>query len=320
MRTVAVLRGGIGDEHDVSLRSGKTVLTHIPQDMYTVLDVFIDRDGVWHMHGIPKKPEHILGCTDVVFNALHGTYGEDGTVQELLDRLGVPYTGSRTLASKIGINKTLTKEMVECVGIRVPRSMIVSVSPSLEDDILRAFRSFPQPSVIKPNTSGSSVGVTLAKNFTEFKEGIRHAFQYAKDVIVEEYVKGKEATLGVIDNFRGSALYALPPVEIIPPPQRSFFDYDAKYSGETEERCPGNFTREEVEALQQSALKAHTALGLAQYSRSDFIVTTQGVYFLEVNTLPGLTEQSLLPKSLSAVGIPLSEFIVHILTLAQEKR
>ncbi|MBC7836866.1 ATP-grasp domain-containing protein, partial [Acetobacteraceae bacterium] len=134
---------------------------------------------------------------------------------------------------------------------------------------------------------------------------------------VEEFIKGKEATVGVVDNFRGEKFYALMPVEIVPPPSREFFDYHAKYSGESTERVPGNFTHSEKEELMYLAKRAHETLGLSHYSRSDFIVSKRGIYFLEINTLPGLTGESLLPKALAAGGSKLPEFLDHVITLAR---
>lgn len=319
MRTVAVLRGGIGGEHEVSLNSGATVLRNL-SNKNKVIDIFIDRDGTWYVRGVPKSPEQVLASADVVFNALHGHYGEDGTVQRLLERLGVPYTGSSAFSSACAMNKCLTKEMLEKKGMRTPASVTLTVSPDLEEEIVTVFRSFSQPSVVKPASSGSSVGVTLAQGFNEFRDGVKEAFKHSKEVLVEQFIKGREATAGVVDRLRGEECYKLPPVEIVPKADCTFFDYDAKYSGESEERCPGNFSKSETEELQRLARTAHEVLGLRHYSRSDFIVASDGIYFLETNTLPGLTEESLLPKSLAAVGIPMTEFLDHVLDLAEQKR
>ena len=318
MQTVAVLRGGASPEHDVSLKTGAQVLAHV-RESYKPLDVYIDRNGVWHVRGIPMAPERALGAADVVFNALHGAYGEDGNVQRVLDRIGIPYTGSGAYASAVAMNKILTKELLAGAGVKTPRSVTLSVSPTLDEEIVALFRSFPQPCVVKPADAGSSLGVMVARSFESFREAIKKAFQYSKQVIVEEYVKGKEATAGVVDWLRGEVQYRLPPVEIVPKAGSGFFDYEAKYGGESEERCPGTFTRAEAEELQRLAGIAHQTLGLRHYSRSDFIVTPKGIYFLETNTLPGLTEASLLPKSLAAVGVSVPEFVDHVLDLALRK-
>ncbi len=319
MIKVAVLRGGTGDEHEVSLKTGANVLENLGK-RHQAVDVFIDKKGEWHVRGIPMAPERALTSIDVVFNALHGQYGEDGTVQKVLDRIGIPYTGSGAFPSAVAMNKILTKEALEKHGIKTPRHVVLRVSADLEKEASELFRTFPQPSIIKPASSGSSVGVTLAKSFQEFWDGIKKAFAHSPQVIVEEYIKGREGTCGVVEGLRGSACYQLIPVEIVPPKERTFFDYEAKYGGASTERCPGNFTREETTEMQRLAQLAHEKLGLRHYSRSDFIVSPKGVYFLEVNTLPGLTNESLLPKSLSAVGVSMDEFLDHLLHMALEKR
>ena len=167
-----MLRGGPSSEHEISLNTGRAVLDHLSETASSlnrrIVDVFIDKEGQWHVRGVPVSPESALDNADVVWNALHGTYGEDGTVQALLTRLGVPYTGSRAYASKLGVNKALSKEVANQYRIKTPYSEVLSVSPDLETDIVKAFRSFPQPSVIKPIDKGSSIGVTRANNFHEF--------------------------------------------------------------------------------------------------------------------------------------------------------
>ncbi|MFQ5540833.1 MAG: D-alanine--D-alanine ligase [Candidatus Paceibacteria bacterium] len=323
-KIVAVLRGGMGDEHEVSLRSGAAVLRELAatrdHENISTIDIFIDRAGTWHVRGVPRSPERALTGVDVVWNALHGMYGEDGGVQRELDRIGIPYSGSGAYASTLAMNKAAAKRALGHAGIRTPRSVLLSVTPTLEQELVTLFRSFPQPTIVKPVASGSSFGVTLARSFGEFEEGVRRAFQHTGQVLIEEYVRGKEATVGIVDQFRGSARYALPPVEITPKRTSVFFDYNAKYCGEADERCPGTFSDAETRALVEAALAAHKHLGLRHYSRSDFIVSPRGVYFLEANTLPGTTEESLFPKSLSAVGSSLGEFVEHVLGLAIGKR
>jgi D-alanine-D-alanine ligase len=314
------LRGGPGSEYDVSLKTGASVLQELSKEHYDPLDIFIDKEGQWHLRGMPIPPERAALQADVIFNALHGEYGEGGTVQKLLDATGVPYTGSGALASAIGMNKALTKERLKDTGIKLPRQRLLSVSDSLESEVLDIFRTFPQPSVVKPVSAGSSVGVTIARSFQELWHGVKKAFEHSSKVLVEEFIRGKEATAGVVEGFRGKDLYALLPIEIVPPPDRPFFDYEAKYGGGTLERVPGNFSKEETQELQRLAALVHKELGLKHYSRSDFIVSPRGIYFLEVNTLPGLTNESLIPKSLRAAGASLSDFLHHIVQLAHTKK
>lgn len=313
---VGVLRGGPSSEYEVSLKTGGTVLRHLPEK-YEPHDIFISRDGKWHMGGFEIEPASLPRRVDVVWNALHGEYGEDGTVQRQLDAYGVPYTGSTALPSAVGMNKVLTKDAVRRIGIKVPYGAVyTSAHGSPEEVALKAFRHVPSWWIVKPVALGSSVGTSLARNYAELVHAVRQCFEVSQSILVEEAIRGREATCGVVDHFRGERRYALPPVQIIPSADKTFFDYEAKYGGGTREVCPGHFTREESNAIMNAAKLAHDVLGLRHYSRSDFIVSPRGLYMLEVNTLPGLTEQSLLPKSLAAVGASHGEFLDHVLALA----
>jgi D-alanine-D-alanine ligase len=175
---------------------------------------------------------------------------------------------------------------------------------------------------VKPVTGGSSVGTTIVSNYHALEAALRVAFELSPQALIEEFIKGREATVGVIDDFRGEKVYALIPVEIVPPKSRPFFDYNAKYGGETLERVPGHFTAREKEDLMDAAKRAHQTLGQSHYSRSDFIVARRGIYFLETNSASGvgMTDQSLFPKALNAVGAKVSDFLDHIVELAREGR
>jgi len=314
---VGVLRGGPSSEYEISLKTGGHVLQNLSEDSYTKHDILISRDGVWHMRGLETTPEKVLKNVDVVFNALHGEYGEDGEVQKVLDKFQVPYTGSGVLASKLAMNKAKAKDIASKAGIRTPLHIIVEQSPDLEATLTQIFRTFPQPVVIKPLDKGSSVGVAVAGSYKELIDKATLALEESPSILIEEFIKGKEATCGLLEGYRGEETYTLLPIEIVLPKEKTCFDYDAKYSGKTEERCPGNFTSEEKRQLQSLTQKIHRELGLRHYSRSDFIVTPRGVYFLEVNTLPGLTEESLVPLALSESGCSFPEFVDHLISLAR---
>lgn len=313
-----MLRGGASNEYEVSLKTGASILKNLDERTYIPVDILIDKRGEWHIRGVPTLPERALTGIDAVWIALHGEAGECGEVQRLLHAHSIPYTGAGPYASAACYNKELSKAVLAPHGVRMPRERVLAVSDRLEDDMRDTFRSFAQPSVVKPVCSGSSVGVSIARDFETFRTAVKGAFQHSARVLVEEHIKGREATVGVVEGLRGESLYLLPPVEIVPPSACSFFDYTAKYSGKSEERCPGNFSSAEVRELQRLARLAHEALGLRHYSRSDFIVSPDGVYYLETNSAPacGMTEESLLPKSLAAVGVSLPEFIDHVSQMA----
>ena len=319
MRTVAILRGGPSEEHDVSLKTAHVVRSHL-NDRARCIDIYIDKAGTWHVRGVPMTPERALTGADTVFNALHGTYGEDGTVQRVLDRFGMSYTGSGALSSAMAMNKLLSKDVAARAGVSVPRHVVLNATPDLDAQLLIIFRSFPMPAVVKPATSGSSIGVTLARSFQEFSGAVKSAFKYSKDVLVEEYIRGREATVGVIDNWRNQSRYALPPVEIIIPKTSVIYDNAAKYGGMTAHLVPAQFARKDTEALIAAALSMHNELQLRDYSRSDFVVTPQGgVYYLESNSLPGLTADSNFPKSIKAVGADMGQFIDHLVDLSMTR-
>ncbi len=316
---VAVLRGGPSSEYEVSLKTGDSVLKNLSPEKYLAQDILIDKTGVWHVRGIPVEPHGVIRQSDVVVNALHGEWGEDGKVQQLLETFGMPYTGSRPLSSALGMHKLRTKQLVASHGVRTPRHSMLNVSDGLERRMVEIFRSFPQPSVIKPVNKGSSVGVTIARDWKSFRSGVSKAFNYSPDILIEEYIRGREATVGVVDKFRGEEFYTLLPIEIVPARDNDFYDYDAKYlSNETGYSIPGNFSAAEKEELMRLAQLVHRTLGLRHYSRSDFIVSPRGIYFLEVNTLPGLMDHSLIPKSMEAVGSSLPELLDHIIVLAMQ--
>lgn len=319
---VGVLRGGPSSEYEVSLKSGAAVLQHLPE-RYAGVDVFIDRAGAWHLHGVPQEPHRALAQVDVVFNALHGEYGEDGVVQEMLDAHATSYTGSGRFASAMAMNKAAAKGMLASHGIKTPYYRLVrrAEAESLSHLASELHRSFPMPCIIKPLSKGSSVGMAIARTVSELIGALEGAFAVSDALLVEELIQGREATCGVIDDFRGERQYALLPIEIIPPRESPFFDYYAKYSGKSQEICPGNFNRSEKESLQELSRRVHAALCLRHYSRSDFIIhPRRGIYFLEVNTLPGLTSESLLPKALAAVGCTLPQFLEHVISLAMTNR
>jgi D-alanine-D-alanine ligase len=323
MRTVVgVLRGGPSSEYEISLKSGANILASLDKEKYEARDLFIDRKGDWHSFGVPVTPERALRGVDVAVNVVHGEYGEDGRLHEILDSLGTPYTGSDKEASVLAFNKARTKQAIKKHGIKTPRALVVEredAKGDLEQLAYTIFRTFPHPAIVKPVTGGSSLGTTIVNNFHALEHALRVAFELAPQALVEEYIKGREATVGVIDSFRGEKHYALIPVEIVPPKERPFFDYSAKYSGETLERVPGHFTNTEKEELMEAAKLAHAALGLSHYSRSDFIVARRGIYFLETNNASGvgMTDQSLFPKALNVVGAKVSDFLDHVVTLAQ---
>lgn len=318
---VAVLRGGPSTEHEISMQSGAGVLSALKNASYTTKDVTISKAGEWLVDGYSKTPDQALSDIDVVFIALHGQYGEDGTVQRILDRLAIPYTGSGALASGIAMNKALTKDTLKEHGIAMAKHMRIS---SNKGNYLPVAQTLPEllqfPCIVKPLTGGSSIDTQIVGNIQELISVLQNLFGKYEEVLVEELVVGKEATVGIVERFRDHEYYRLPEIEIVPPSEKSFFDAEVKYNGKTEEICPGRFSKTEKEKLATAAELIHRVLNLTHYSRSDFIIKDGVPYFLEVNTLPGLTAESLLPKSFEAVGSSYSELVTHLVNLAISTR
>lgn len=314
------MRGGPNSEYEVSLSTGGNVLAALRgplYDKYRAYDILIDKAGNWHIDGMPADQYDIAHRFDVIFNALHGSYGEDGKVQQILEAHGIKFTGSDSLASAVGMNKGLSKNVFKNNGLKTPVGREI---PSIEARRAEAiadelFRTFPMPAVVKPMSAGSSVGVSIVKTKTELVPALREAAKHGDSVLIEEYIPGIEATVAVIEGFRGQELYVLPVIEIRP--KTKFFDYQAKYAGQSDEIVPATFSAKVKEELAELAQKAHRALGLRHYSRSDFIISPRrGIYILESNSLPGLTEQSLVPKALRSVGSDTESLVDHLIALA----
>lgn len=300
-----IIRGGPSSEYDVSLKTGANILKHLPPDKFSVRDIFIDKNGVWYMHGIPSTPHEVLNHLDVVINGLHGHYGEDGKIQQIFEQHGIPFTGSGSFASAIGMNKKLAKDIYKKEGIKTPEARLIESLSDISKEAHKIFQTFSPPMVVKPNRGGSSHGMTIAKDFTAFDEAVRKAYEHSGSVLVEEFINGKEANCAVVDNYRGQDFYTPPPIEV----------------RGNEHFSPGVFTEKEKAEISDMAIKAHKALGLKHYSSSDFIIhPKRGIFILETDAQPALTEESLLPKALRSVGASLSHFLEHIVDLALNKK
>ncbi|MDO8590708.1 MAG: hypothetical protein Q7R65_01880, partial [bacterium] len=203
---VGVLRGGPSSEHDISIKTGANVLKNLT-DNYVPIDIFIDRTGVWYVQGIAQPIPKALKKVDVVFNASHGEYGEDGKLQRLLDTFGMPYTGSGHLASLFAMHKGHSKNFLKSHGIKSPYHKLLKKDEVLMKNLHELWKTIPNPSVVKPIALGSSIGVSLVKDFRELEPALEKAFTVSPAILIEEYIAGREATCGVIDSFRGEKNY-----------------------------------------------------------------------------------------------------------------
>lgn len=345
---IVVLAGGLSPERNVSLSSGVKIAEALRGKGYRValLDMFFGLENwtktpeevydapvpeSWRRvaHAAPdleavkqsrryESPSQfgpgvlaLCAQADAVFLALHGSCGEDGRVQAAFDLMGVPYTGSGYMGSALAMDKDLTKQLARTAGIRTPAWRVISYGPG---DVERLTAELDLPCVIKPMDSGSSIGVTIVTDRAEMRQALAVGLRFGGRVIAEQYIRGRELQVGVLEGE------ALPAIEIIP--KIGFYDYENKYQPDAaEEVCPAPVTPEIEAELRDTARKVHALLGLAVYSRSDFMLDGDGKpWFLEINTLPGMTPTSLLPQEAAATGVDYPELCERILRLSLEAR
>ena len=337
---VVVLAGGISTERDVSLSSGAKIYKALKRNGHqaVLLDVYLgyadedadnifDKEEDWakELGGIAEKnpdieqvkamrpdgdknffgPNVISICqaADVVFMALHGENGENGKIQACFDLMGIRYTGTDYVSSAICMDKGLTKDIFACYGIPTPQGIRLKKGEKQE-------KTVTFPCIVKACCGGSSVGVSIAWKEEEYESALQEAFQYDDEVVIEQYIKGREFSVGVMDGK------ALPVIEIAP--LVGFYDYKNKYqAGSAVETCPAEISEEKTKEMQGYAEKAFVALRLKNYARMDFMMSEQGeIYCLEANTLPGMTPTSLLPQEAAAVGINYEQLCEKIMEAA----
>jgi D-alanine-D-alanine ligase len=306
--TIALLSGGVSSEREVSLNSGRQVYEALDKDKYNVLRYDPQSD-------LPRLIAEAHGI-DTALIILHGAYGEDGTVQGLLDLLGIPYQGSGVLGSAVAMNKLAAKRLYRQAGLPIPDFTIARRSNgfSLEESVER----LGMPLVVKPVVGGSSVGITIVRSLAELDSALETAYAQDSSVLIETYIQGTEITAGVLGN---DELEALPIIEIIPNPSRPFFDYEAKYkAGLTQEICPARIDAELTAKAQRLAIEAHRALFCRGYSRTDMMLRGREIFILETNTIPGMTATSLLPQAAQAAGMDFRRLLDRLIELSLEGR
>jgi D-alanine-D-alanine ligase len=300
IKNIAVLMGGPGSERDVSMATGRGAAKALRSLGADVTEVDV------------KGPDFELPAgVELAFITLHGTFGEDGQVQRILEERGVPYTGEGVAQSELAFDKIRSKEAFRQHGVTTPYWQIVTVGQR---------PTIPIPFVIKAPRQGSTVGVHIIKNDREIDAAIADASKYDSELLVEKFVPGRELTIGILGD------QALPILEIIP--KGGFYDFTNKYpflnpsaGGGAEHVCPAKIPEERTRAIQDLALRAHRALGLEVYSRVDIMLPENGEpSVLEVNTIPGMTEASLLPEAAAAAGISYPELCARIIELSRRRR
>ncbi|HEX3697450.1 MAG TPA: D-alanine--D-alanine ligase [Polyangia bacterium] len=295
-RKIGVLLGGLSGERDVSIRSGEAIVAALQERGHDAVPVFVDRDI-----DLVLRQMRI----DVAFVALHGRYGEDGCIQGLLEVLGIPYTGSGVLASALAMNKAKTKEILRLHNLPTAPGYVIAADSG--EDLIESHGSFGFPVVVKPSGEGSSLGVQVARDELELEAGVEEAMRFDDDVLIERFVEGKEISVGVLE---GKALGA---VEIVP--RRGFYDFQNKYTaGRSDYYFPARLSPERYRSVLRLGTLACEALGCEGAARVDLIVSDRGnEIILEVNTLPGMTPTSLLPKIAHGAGLSFEDLVEEIL-------
>jgi D-alanine-D-alanine ligase len=307
-KKIAVVMGGPSDEREVSLNTGRAILKALQTKGYNVIEIDLE----------PKQfiTKIVEENVDIVFNAIHGKFGEDGILQGALELLGIPYTGSGVLASAIAMDKGVSKRIFVAAGIPTPKSRLYT-----KDELNAALptvieKDFGVPVVIKSAAQGSSIGVYIVEKPGDLNEAVKQAFKYSDSILVEEFIKGREVTVAVYGSHDPKAL---PIIEIAPHSGR--YDYHSKYTkGATEYIVPAKLDNDVTIELQKVAVTTFKALGCRGIARVDIMLDQQNrPYVLEVNTIPGMTATSLVPKAAAAAGISFEDLCEKLLLMLEDK-
>ncbi|MFN3505000.1 MAG: D-alanine--D-alanine ligase [Caldimicrobium sp.] len=300
---VALLAGGTSSEREVSLKGARAVKKAL-EELGHLVEFF---DSATDLLKLSQRSKDF----DCAFLVVHGPLGEDGTLQGFLDMLGLPYQGSKVLGSALAMHKGIAKILYKEAGLPVPKGFLIrKETPLMELD--EKIKTLGFPLIVKPATQGSSVGLSLVRDKESLKSALDKGFELDRELLIEEYLEGREITVSILDEK------PLPVVEIIP--KKKLFDYETKYTpGMAEEICPAPLSKALTEKAQEYALRAHKALYLRHYSRTDMIVKDSNIYVLETNTIPGMTETSLLPLAAKVAGLSFKDLIQKLLELALTK-
>ena len=296
------MMGGLSREREISLKTGKAIQKALTEKGYTVIPIDVGNDIAEKL--VKEKIEW-------AFLALHGRFGEDGTIQGMLELMRIPYTGSGVLASALAMHKIMTKKFFLCEKIPTPRFEVFHREEITKDPPKK--NSLPLPVVVKPAREGSTIGISIVQKDEELGPALKKAGEYDEEILVEEFMKGREITVGILENI------PLPIIEIVP--KSGFYDYYSKYTkGETQYILPARIPREKYLYAQEISLKAFQILDCSGVARVDLMTDeNENPYVIDVNTMPGMTETSLLPKAASYAGIPFGDLVERILLGASLK-
>lgn len=318
-KNIAIIMGGYSSEDKISIKSGEVVYKTLSEEKdINLYKVIIKKDEWYHedkdftKYEIKKDTFQIIKndqliSIDLVFNTIHGIPGENGEIQSYLEKIGIHQTSSESYESRITFDKNICKEEIKKIGYLTPKSLIINKNEDY--DIEEILSKLKLPIFIKPNAGGSSFGISRVDDKKNIINSINFCFKEDDNALIEEEISGREISVGVI-KYKNEII-SLPPTEIIS--HNSFFDYDAKYNGESDEITPADITKEEEEEVRKISLDIYKKLNLKGFSRCDFILRNNLFYFLEVNTNPGLTEESILPQQAIAANISLKDLFRSVI-------
>ncbi len=318
---ILLVCGGPSGEHEISLASAKQIENAINTDLYETTMAVVNKDLSWTFPPDQKTLDMLTAMArikasnfDLVFIAIHGAFGEDGQLQSILDSLNIPYVGSSAAASSLAMDKFRSMAVYEKLQLKIPPTLLIRNLDQLPSS--KNLDTLGNEFVIKPNIGGSSIGVIVAQTKSEAIEAIKKSLENGGEIIVQELIKGKELTCGVLELEHGKP-FALPPTEIVPK-LSGFFDYHSKYTkGASKEITPANLPQHILTQIQEAAIVAHEGLNCFGMSRSDFILDEKDIlYILETNTLPGMTETSLLPQGAKVAGINFDDLVEKLIQSA----
>ena len=341
MKRVGVIRGDLNNRTKNSLENGSRVISYFSlekmRDSYKLVDIFIDRGEQWYLNGVLTDLDKIAQQIDVAINTIYGEFGEDGKIQQILDQLDIPYVGSDSVSSALSYDKNTTKIALSNLKIRNPRHLLFPAyfrdldSSQNESEIREQKKEYATnkardvwaklspPWIIKPLTGGSSLGVSICNSIEDLVQAFLSGVEADSSLIAEEYIKGQEGSIVSINNFRGQDVYTFPPAQIIIPKDKAFCDSELKNSGKMKIVCPGNFPTGQSKEIEKIAKQIHKELNLRHYSKIDFIINRNGIYIIEINTIPEYQDNSVLNNSLLSVGSNMVEFLIHSIDMALAK-
>jgi D-alanine-D-alanine ligase len=321
---IAVVMGGYSDESVISLRSGQLILNNLDRSKYEVFEIHILPEG-WHAiidgekfplnkadFSIEKNGKEII--FETIINTIHGTPGEDGHLQAYWELLEIPYTGCNFYQSALTFNKRDTLSVLSKFNIPKAKSIYITKGDRINADEIAAELGLPL--FVKPNQSGSSLGVSKVNDLKDFDKALEFAFAEDNDILIESFLKGAEVSVGVI-NYQGKTT-VLGLTEIVS--QNDFFDYEAKYLGKSEEITPARVSAQVEKKVRDTATKVYEALGMSGFSRADFIIMDDVPHFIEINTNPGLSPQSIFPQQAQYAGMAMSDLLDNEIALALKRK